>query len=201
MDIFLETKRLILRQFTELDADFLWNLDNDPRVMKYINGGHPTPKEVIQTQTLPRFMRYYSRYSYFGVWAVVEKATGELMGWVHFFPAIDHPFAVALNLVQPNEIALGYRFIYNSWGKGYATESCQILVDQGFSEWRVKRVIAWALVANKGSIRVMEKLGLTLEKQFRFSQHQLPYFSFEERQAVKYSRSRSEIPPETGFFR
>jgi RimJ/RimL family protein N-acetyltransferase len=116
-------------------------------------------------------------------------------------PAIDHPFAVALNLVQPNEIALGYRFIYNSWGKGYATESCQILVDQGFSEWRVKRVIAWALVANKGSIRVMEKLGLTLEKQFRFSQHQLPYFSFEERQAVKYSRSRSEIPPETGFFR
>jgi hypothetical protein len=38
MDIFLETKRLILRQFTELDTDFLWDLDNDARVMKYING-------------------------------------------------------------------------------------------------------------------------------------------------------------------
>ncbi|MGL6137152.1 MAG: GNAT family N-acetyltransferase, partial [Planktothrix sp.] len=74
-------------------------------------------------------------------------------------------------------------------------------IDKGFLEWGVKRVIAWALVTNKGSIRVMEKLGLTLEKQFRFSEHQLPYFSFEERQAVKYSRGRSEIPPETGFFR
>gem|GEM_PF-4789860 len=29
MDIFLETKRLILRQFTKEDRDFLWNLDND----------------------------------------------------------------------------------------------------------------------------------------------------------------------------
>jgi RimJ/RimL family protein N-acetyltransferase len=105
-------------------------------------------------------------------------------------PAIDHPFAVALNLVQPNEIALGYRFIYNSWGKGYATEACEILIDKGFSEWIVKRVTAWALVTNKGSIRVMEKLGLTLEKQFRFSEHQLPYMSFEERLAVKYSRGK-----------
>lgn len=188
MDIFLETKRLILRQFTEEDTDFLWNLDNDPRVMKYINGGQPTPKAVIQSQTLPRFMEYYSRYRYFGVWAVVEKETEAMLGWVHFFPAVDHPFAVALNLVQPNEIALGYRLIYQSWGKGYATEACQILLNKGFSEWGVKRVIAWALVANQGSIRVMEKLGLTLEKQFRFTQDQLPYFSFEERQAVKYSR-------------
>lgn len=188
MDIFLETKRLILRQFTEEDTDFLWNLDNDPSVMKYINGGQPTPKAVIQSQTLPRFMEYYSRYRYFGVWAVVEKETEAMLGWVHFFPAVDHPFAVGLNLVQPDEIALGYRLIYPSWGKGYATEACQILLNKGFSEWGVKRVIAWALVANQGSIRVMEKLGLTLEKQFRLTQDQLPYFSFEERQAVKYSR-------------
>ena len=45
MDIFLETKRLILRQFTEEDTDFLWNLDNDPRVMKYIKGDNPHPKQ------------------------------------------------------------------------------------------------------------------------------------------------------------
>lgn len=195
MDIFLETKRLILRQFTEQDGDFLWRLDNDPRVMKYINGGHPTPKAVIQTQTLPRFMGYYRRYSYFGVWAIVEKQTGELLGWVHFFPAVDHPLATELNLIQAHEIALGYRLVYQSWGKGYTTEACKILMDRGFLDWGVKRVIAWALMANQGSIRVMEKLGLTLEKEFRFSEYQLPYFSFEERLAVKYSRDRSEILP------
>ena len=186
MNGFLETKRLILRQFTEEDTDFLWHLDQDPKVMKYINGGHPTPYQVIQTQTLPRFLGYYSKYQYFGVWAVVEKVTGELVGWVHFFPAVDHPAILELNLTNTSEIALGYRFLSNTWGKGYATEASQILIEKGFSDWGVTRVVAWALVANQGSIRVMEKLGLKLEKQFRFSEHQLPYLSFEERLAVKY---------------
>ena len=188
MKVFLETKRLSLRQFTEQDTDFLWRLDQDPKVMKYINGGHPTPYQVIQTQTLPRFIGYYSKYQSFGVWGVVEKSTGELVGWVHFFPAVDHPAMAELNLINPSEIALGYRFLSSSWGKGYATEASQILIEKGFADWGIKRVVAWALLANQGSIRVMEKLGLKLEKQFRFSEHQLPNLSFEDRLAVKYVR-------------
>lgn len=191
MNVFLETNRLILRQFTEQDVDFLWNLDQDPQVMKYINGGHPTPYEVIQTQTLPRFMGYYSKYPFFGVWAVVEKETGELSGWVHFFPAVDHPAMAELNLINTSEIALGYRFLASTWGKGYATEASQVLIEKGFSEWGVKQVVAWALVQNKASIRVMEKLGFQLEKEFRFSQDQLPNLSFEERLAVKYTLASS----------
>ena len=42
MKVFLETQELILRQFTEQDADNLFLLDSDPEVMRFINGGKPT---------------------------------------------------------------------------------------------------------------------------------------------------------------
>ncbi|MCA1648072.1 MAG: GNAT family N-acetyltransferase, partial [Chloroflexi bacterium] len=48
MEVFLETNRLILRQFTEADVDNLVELDSDPDVMRHVNGGRPTPRTQIQ---------------------------------------------------------------------------------------------------------------------------------------------------------
>ena len=45
MQVYLETERLILRWFTEADVDNLVDLDGDPDVMRYLNGGKPTPRE------------------------------------------------------------------------------------------------------------------------------------------------------------
>lgn len=50
---FLETDRLVLRAFTAADIDHLLALDNDPEVMRFINGGRPTSRESIETRTLP----------------------------------------------------------------------------------------------------------------------------------------------------
>jgi RimJ/RimL family protein N-acetyltransferase len=86
MQIFLETDRLILRRFTEADADLLVELDGDPEVMKYINGGRPTPREEIQNEYLPWFLHYYDQESGYGFWAAVEKSTGEFLGWFHLRP-------------------------------------------------------------------------------------------------------------------
>ena len=47
MQVFLETERLVLRRFTEADADNLFDLDGDPEVMRFLTGGKPTPREVI----------------------------------------------------------------------------------------------------------------------------------------------------------
>ncbi|NEE55385.1 GNAT family N-acetyltransferase, partial [Streptomyces sp. SID8455] len=46
--VFLETDRLVLRRFTDADAPVLLALDNDPEVMRYINGGRPTTAESIR---------------------------------------------------------------------------------------------------------------------------------------------------------
>jgi RimJ/RimL family protein N-acetyltransferase len=49
MSIFLETSRLTLRRFTEADEDNLVALDRDPEVMRFLNGGRPTPREEDDT--------------------------------------------------------------------------------------------------------------------------------------------------------
>ena len=87
MQIFLETERLVLRQFTEDDVENLVELDSDPDVMHFINGGRPTPRREIESDVLPTFLDYYERFAGYGFWAAVEKSSGRFVGWFHFRPA------------------------------------------------------------------------------------------------------------------
>ena len=189
MKVFLETERLILRQFTDADVDNVFTLDSDPEVMRFISGGKPNDYAFIETVFIPRILGYYGKYANFGFWAAIEKSTQDFCGWFHFYPATENLFAVELNIVTDAEIALGYRLKRDKWGKGYATEVSQLLVEKGFAEWGVKRVVAWALKDNKPSIRVMEKVGLKYEKEFSFTENQLPNLGESERKAVKYGNS------------
>ncbi|MCL1471685.1 GNAT family N-acetyltransferase [Argonema antarcticum] len=188
---FIETERLILRQFNDEDADNLFALDNDPEVMRFINGGNPADRAFIQEKVLPRIRSYYSKYENYGIWAAIEKSSQDFMGWFHLYPAIENAFAVEINLVKDDEIALGYRLKRDKWGKGYATECSRLLVEKGFSQWGVQRVVAWALAENKASIRVMEKAGLKFEKEFMFKESQLPNLKPLELKAVMYSLDKS----------
>lgn len=190
MKVFLETERLLLRYFTEADVDNLLILDSDPEVMRFINGGKPTDRATIKEKFIPRILEYYNQYKNYGIWAAIDKSSQNFMGWFHFFPATNHPIAVELNLINNQEIALGYRLKKSYWGKGFASEVSGMLVSKGFADWEVEKVIAWALLVNKGSIRVMEKAGLKYEKEFIFTESQLPNIKPEERKAVKYGIDR-----------
>ncbi len=151
MRVFLETDRLILRQFTADDVDLLVDLDSDPEVMFYINGGRPTPREELEREYIPAYLDYYRRYPGYGFWVAVEKATGDFLGWFHFRPPGDSP---------PDEPELGYRLRRPVWGRGYATEGSKALVEKGFRELGSTRVWAQTMVVNSASRRVMEKSGL-----------------------------------------
>ena len=158
MQVFLETDRLVLRRLTEADVDNLYDLDRDPAVMRFLNGGTPTPRDVIQREILPRFLRYYDRFEGYGFWAAIEKATGEFLGWFQFRPPEG---------AGPDEAELGYRLRKSAWGKGYGTEVSRALIRKGFAELGVQRVVAGAAAANIASRRVMEKAGLTLVRTYR----------------------------------
>jgi RimJ/RimL family protein N-acetyltransferase len=147
MQVFLETDRLVLRRFTSADADNLVSLDADPDVMRFVTGGVPTSREEIENEVLPAFLAYYQRYEGYGFWAVIEKETGEFLGWFHFRPHEDG---------APGEVDLGYRLRKSAWGKGYATEGSRALIRKGFTEFGVQRVVAEALAVNQASRRVPE---------------------------------------------
>ncbi len=157
MRVLFETERLVLRRFTEADADDLFDLHGDSEVMRFLTGGRPTPRDVILNETLPRFLRSYERFEGFGVWAAIERLTGEFLGWFEFHPPEGR---------GPEEAELGYRLRRSAWGKGYATEGSRTLIRRGFTELGVRRVVAETMAVNAASRRVMEKAGLTYVRRF-----------------------------------
>jgi RimJ/RimL family protein N-acetyltransferase len=178
MAVFLETERLQLRRFTDDDVENLVELDSDPEVMRFINGGRPTARDEIENELLPAIFDHYERY---GFWAAVEKSTGEFVGWFHFRPAEAAP---------PGEVELGYRLRRSAWGKGYATEGSRALIQKGFAEFGVQRVVASTMVVNVASRRVMEKAGLKFVRTFH--QPWPDYIEGEEEGDVEYALLRSE---------
>jgi len=149
----LQTERLALRQFTEDDADNLYDLNRDPEVMRYLTGGRSTPREVLRDELIPFHLAVYERLDRLGTWAAESSTTGEFLGWFHFRPGPD---------ADVTNIDLGYRLRRSAWNKGYATEGSRALIDMGFTDLGVKRVYGHTMAVNAASRRVLEKCGLTL---------------------------------------
>ncbi len=158
MDVWLETERLLLRRFTEADLDALCELDGDPAVMRFLTGGVPTPRAVVEREILPAFLDSYAPPG-FGVWAAIEKASGEFLGWLSLRPSEG----------RPSEAVLGYRLRRAAWGRGYATEGARALLHHGFAALGLERVVASTYEANHASRRVMEKLGMRLVRSYRLT--------------------------------
>ena len=184
MQVYLETERVLLRRFTPADADQLVELDSDPAVMRFLSGGTPTPRDVIEHDTLPRFLRCYEHGDKYGCWAAIEKATGDFLGRFFFRPPRDG---------SPDDIELGYRLRQAAWGQGYGTEVARALIRKGFTELGVQRVVARALTANHASCRVMEKAGLTPVRTFCIARPDL--FDGVEQEVVEYALRRDDWEP------
>ncbi len=174
----LETPRLILRQFTLGDVDLLYDLDSDPEVTQYTPlQGKPPDYDQMRDLILPHMLSYYRLYPGYGFWATVERSSEEFIGWFHFRPDREEVGATEL----------GYRLKRSAWGQGYATEGSRALIFRGFTQLSTPRVVATAMEANQGSIRVMEKVGLKFEG--RFIHHGT------QTQAVKYGLNRQDFDP------
>jgi RimJ/RimL family protein N-acetyltransferase len=160
MQVLLETERIVLRRFTEEDANNLYHLDSDPDVMRFLSGGTPTPRDVIETDILPRFLCYDERSPGFGFWAAIDRASGEFLGWFSFRPSDE---------ANRGEVTLGFRLRKDAWCRGYATEGARALIRLGFTELGVGSVVATTYQDNLASRRVMEKAGMTLSRTFRMT--------------------------------
>ena len=163
--MFLETPRLILRQLTSNNVDDLVTLDSDPEVMRYINGGVASTREAIAKDFLPYAMSYYDRDKNLGFWAIIEQQSNDFIGWIFLRPEVDFKLLQQLNLAEQDAVELGYRIRRSSWGKGYTSEAAQALIAK-ITESQISKINAWALIENKASTRVMEKVGLKLQQEY-----------------------------------
>ncbi len=146
----LETERLSLRGFRPGDTALLYRHELDPEVMRYVDTGHRPTLDDIRDEILPRLMNVSAEYPGFGFFPAFERVSGRYVGWFHYRP----------HRGDTSVADLGYQLLRAFWGRGYATEGSVALVQRGFVELGVARVVGSTLRANVASSRVMEKVGL-----------------------------------------
>ena len=150
----IDTPRLLLRPFTIDDAAAYWPLVSLPDVLRYTGEQARTSLEEARQVLLTRPLHDYQAHGY-GRMACIEKTSGRLVGFS------------GLKFVDDlQEVDVGYRFLPDCWGKGYATESARALMAQGRAICGITRIIGLVQPANGASSRVLEKLGLAYERTF-----------------------------------
>ncbi|HCW75055.1 MAG TPA: GNAT family N-acetyltransferase [Candidatus Marinimicrobia bacterium] len=156
--IIAETQRIILREFELNDAPAMFPMDSDPKVLRFI--GTPPFTELSQTETVIEFVRRQYLETGFGRLAVVLKATGTFLGWA----------GIKLERSPVNGhrdfYDLGYRFLREYWGYGYATEAARASLAYGFRNKGLTVINASVDAANGASIRILEKLGMSRLEEF-----------------------------------
>jgi RimJ/RimL family protein N-acetyltransferase len=159
----IETDRLRLRAFTPDDLDDLHMVFGDTDVMKYISGGEPRTREATRTGMLRTVEGWRERG--FGLWAVMEKASGCVIGYCGL-----------IYLEGTTEVELAYGLAKSSWGKGFATEAARASLKFGFEELKMKRIVAVVNHENEASQRVLEKLGMKYTKDAHHYDADLMYY-------------------------
>jgi [ribosomal protein S5]-alanine N-acetyltransferase len=150
--IVLETDRLILRRLTMDDLDDLFELYHSPDVRKYYSEGIPSYQET--KQELEWMIQHcYAKYR-FGMWATIHKETGKFIGRCGLTP---------MDIEGHEEIEVGYMLAKEYWGQGLATEAAKAILDYGFEQVGLTRLICVVNPENQASSRVAMKIGMTLE--------------------------------------
>ena len=143
----LETDRLILRTWELDDAKALFSMYSNPELYRYTES-EPFPDVEFTRRYMEQYFINYHNERGFAVWAVVEKATGKLVGSCGLDYFDDRP-----------ELGLGYWFDPEYWGQGYATEAAQACVAYAFEKLNAPKLASMTHSQNKASQRVLEKVG------------------------------------------
>jgi RimJ/RimL family protein N-acetyltransferase len=147
--IFLETPRLILRQWQESDHEPYIQLNADKEVMEFF----PSVKTAEETLAqIKRISSYITEHGY-GFFAVERKDNREFIGFTGLSnPGFESYFTPC--------IEVGWRLSKANWNQGFATEAAKACLDYGFGVLSVDEIYAFTAVSNIRSERVMEKIGM-----------------------------------------
>lgn len=142
-----ETERLVVRDLDDSDAEALYDMHRRDEVMRWLDRTLSTGV----ADELARLDRWRAqRRDGFGFFAIVERASGRLVGVQILKPFDDLPHT-----------DLGWRLHPDVWGRGYATESARGAIGYGFGTLGLEEIAATTLPDNVRSRAVMERLGMT----------------------------------------
>lgn len=156
----IETKRLLLRQFTEDDSEAMYkNWASDPEVTRYLTWPHHASIETTKT-VLNNWINQYDKKDFY-LWAIVLKETKEPIGSISVVRSSD----------ETDMIEIGYCIGKSWWHQGYTSEALQALIREFFTKVQVNRIQAIHDINNPNSGKVMAKCGMHYEGTLRQYAH------------------------------
>lgn len=154
-----ETDRLFLREIVPEDDKGFFALDSNPEVHRFL-GNNPV-KTIEESRDWIDVVRQQYLDNGIGRWAVIEKSTGEFVGWAGL--------KLERNVNGRERFYdLGYRLRQEFWGKGYATEAARAFLDFGFNELKLEVINAYLMDAHVASRNVLEKIGMRFVEYFEY---------------------------------
>jgi RimJ/RimL family protein N-acetyltransferase len=143
-----ETERLIVRSTTSEDAEFLLTIFNSPKWLQFIGDRNVHTIEEAEKYIEDRITSQYKRLGY-GHYIVELKTNGAKIGTCGLYdrPGLDG-------------IDIGFAFLPEYEGKGYAYESAEVVKNAAFNEFSIPELVAITTKDNFASQKLLEKLGL-----------------------------------------
>ncbi len=152
----IKTERLVLREIVPGDLPGVLAYQNDPLYLRYYAWTSRSEEDVRSFLQMLIDLRSEEPRRKFQL-AITLAGDDTCIGNCGIRRK-DH---------NESEADIGYELNPAHWGRGYATEAARALVSFGFREFGLHRVSSWCVADNKGSERVMQKCGMTLEGRLR----------------------------------
>lgn len=147
----ISTARTVLRAFADCEKDELLRLFRNPSIRKYLLDDELVSADWMTAEITSSRARFANSGA--GLWSVRAKGDARIIGFVGFREFFDPP-----------QLQLLYGLLPAYWGRGLATESATSICDYAFRDLGFDRVSAAIDVPNTDSKRVLERLGMTLER-------------------------------------
>lgn len=148
-----ETERLILREMTPADFDALYAIFSDAETMQH----YPAPfdAEKVHNWIARNQTRY--REDGFGLWAVVLKETGEVIG----------DCGITLRPIHGEMLPeIGYHTRKDLWRRGYASEAALACMAYAFDVLQLPAVYSYMKYTNAASYGVAMKNGMRFIEEY-----------------------------------
>jgi ribosomal-protein-alanine N-acetyltransferase len=153
--LILTTPRLLLRHFEPQDLDPLAALYADAEMRRYYPDGTRTFDET--RLELEWFQHGHPRLPQLGLWATVERGSGQFLGRCGLLP---------WHIDGVDEVELAFMIRKDRWREGLATEAAEGIVGYAREVLGLRRLVCLVMPGNVASAGVAQKVGMSLEREF-----------------------------------
>ena len=151
----LDTPRLRLRPWRAEDREPFAALNADPVVMEHF----VAPLDRDESDAMVDRIEADFAERGWGLWAAERRDTGDFIGFIGLsVPGFEADFTPC--------VEVGWRLARAHWGQGFAPEGAREAVRFGFDDLGLDEIVSFTYVGNRSSRRVMEKVGMQLEREF-----------------------------------